>query len=98
MPYDMVVEKFIKQLKYDKEYGKSMAFSSNAWKLILTHINVTQPSELQLSLYDMNNTEFQEFFDFIDGNGYKVLTERNPITGTFIFAIRPILRENYDIK
>lgn len=96
--YPDIVDKFVKQLEYDKEYGKNRAFSSYAWKLILANINIISPLELQLSQYDMNNTEFQEFFDFIDGNGYKVLTERDPITGIFTVIIRPIPRENYDIK
>lgn len=53
---------------------------------------------MQFSRRDMENNEFQEFFDFIDGNGYKVLSGRDPMTGTITFAVRPIPRVNYDIE
>lgn len=96
--YFIIVDKFVKQLEYDKEYGKSRAFSSYAWRVILTTTDVTQPFILQFSRQDLDDKEYQEFFDFIDGNGYEVLTERNPIIGIITFAVKPILRENYGIK
>lgn len=96
--YFIIVDKFVKQLEYDKEYGKSRAFSSYAWRVILNTTDVTQPFVLQFSRQDLDDKEYQEFFDFIDGNGYEVLTERNPIIGIITFAVKPILRVNYDIK
>lgn len=96
--YFIIVDKFVKQLEYDKEYGKSRAFSSYAWRVILNTTDVTQPFVLQFSPQDLEDKEYQEFFDFIDGNGYEVLTERNPIIGIITFAVKPILRVNYDIK
>ena len=96
--YFIIVDKFVKQLEYDKEYGKSRAFSSYAWRVILNTTDVTQPFVLQFSRQDLDDKEYQEFFDFIDGNGYEVLTERNPIIGIITFAVKPILRVNYDIE
>ena len=96
--YPVIVNKFVKQLEYDKEYGRSRAISSYAWQVILATTDVTQPFVLQFSRQDLEDKEYQEFFDFIDGNGYEVLTERNPIIGIIIFAVKPILREDYGIK
>lgn len=96
--YSVIVDKFVKQLEYDKEYGKSRALLSYAWRVILATTDVTKPFVLQFSRQDLDDKEYQEFFDFIDGNGYEVLTERNPIIGIITFAVKPILRVSYDIE
>lgn len=96
--YSDIVNKFVEQLEYDKEYGRNRAFSAQTWQFILSSIDITDSCVLQFSRRDMENNEFQEFFDFIDGNGYKVLSGRDPMTGTITFAVRPIPRVNYDIE
>ena len=70
-----VVEEFMRQIKYDKEYAMKMIEESFSWSFA---VDLTYNRGVVLyAISDADESVYREFAEFVEGNGYRVTRKKD---------------------